>query len=88
MLFGPKKPDFDLSSELEFEEYAPQLRQQAPRLRPDTDVVACEEKIVTVENRAGENPFRMARERYSGSPGKATEPLPRRSSPALCAESL
>ena len=39
MLFGPRKPDFDLSSELEFEEYAPQLREQKPRLRPDTDVV-------------------------------------------------
>ena len=39
MIFGPKKPDFDLSGELEFEEYAPRLREQTPRLRPDTDIV-------------------------------------------------
>jgi putative peptide zinc metalloprotease protein len=35
----PKKPDIDLSSELEFEEYAPQLRRLTPRLRPDAGVV-------------------------------------------------
>ena len=35
----PKKPDFDIQSELQFEEYAPQLRQMRPRLRPDTDII-------------------------------------------------
>lgn len=39
MALRPKKPDFDLSSELEFEESAPQLRAQAPELRPDTDII-------------------------------------------------
>ncbi len=34
----PRKPDFDLSGELEFEEYVPQLRQLAPRLRPDAHI--------------------------------------------------
>ena len=34
----PKKPDFSLSSELEFEEYAPQLRLLAPRLRADANI--------------------------------------------------
>ncbi len=39
MVFRSKKPDFDLSTELEFEEQAPQLRAIAPRLRPDADIV-------------------------------------------------
>lgn len=34
----PKKPDIDLSVELEFEEYTPQLREYAPQLRPDAKV--------------------------------------------------
>ena len=36
MAFGPKKPDFDLGSELEFEEYSPLLRELKPKLRPDS----------------------------------------------------
>ena len=39
MVFGPKKPDFSLSSELEFEEYAPQLRLLTPKLRSDAQVI-------------------------------------------------
>jgi len=39
MFFRPKKPDFSLSQELEFEEHAPRLRGVAPRLRPDADIV-------------------------------------------------
>ncbi len=38
-LFKRKRPDYDLSGELEFAEYAPQLRLQKPRLRPDATVV-------------------------------------------------
>ncbi|MHC4788081.1 MAG: efflux RND transporter periplasmic adaptor subunit [Planctomycetota bacterium] len=34
-----RRPDFDLSSELEFEEYSPRLRAQTPRLRSDTEIV-------------------------------------------------
>jgi putative peptide zinc metalloprotease protein len=40
MALRRRKPDFDLSSELEFEEHAPQLRVLKPRMRPDTDIVA------------------------------------------------
>ncbi|MCK4376561.1 MAG: PqqD family protein, partial [Candidatus Brocadiae bacterium] len=39
MALRPKKPDFDLSGELQFEEYAPQLRRQTPLLRADTDII-------------------------------------------------
>ena len=39
MALRSRKPDFDLSQELEFEEQAPQLRNAAPRLRPDADIV-------------------------------------------------
>jgi putative peptide zinc metalloprotease protein len=39
MALRSTKPDFDLSQELEFEEQAPQLRNAAPRLRPDADIV-------------------------------------------------
>jgi putative peptide zinc metalloprotease protein len=39
MVFRSRKPDFDLSQELDFEEQAPQLRSAAPRLRPDADIV-------------------------------------------------
>jgi len=39
MAIGARKPDFDLTGELEFEEYAPRLRAQAPRLRPDTEII-------------------------------------------------
>ena len=35
----PKKPEVNLSSELEFEEYAPQLRLLRPKLRPDAEVI-------------------------------------------------
>jgi len=35
----PKKPEHDIQSELQFEEYAPQLRRMRPKLRPDTDIV-------------------------------------------------
>ncbi len=34
-----KRPEFDLSSELEFEEHAPELRRLTPRLREDADIV-------------------------------------------------
>jgi len=39
MAFHPKKPDFNLSSELEFEEYSPLLQLLKPRLRPDAKVI-------------------------------------------------
>ncbi len=39
MALRSKRPDFDLSGELEFEESAPQLRVQTPRLRHDTEIV-------------------------------------------------
>ncbi len=39
MVFRSSKPDYNLSTELEFEEQAPQLRAIAPRLRPDADIV-------------------------------------------------
>jgi len=35
----PKKSDYDIQGELQFEEYAPQLRRMRPKLRPDTDII-------------------------------------------------
>ncbi len=37
-LWRPKKPDYHLAGELEFAEYAPQLRQQKPKMRPDAAI--------------------------------------------------
>ena len=37
-LWRPKKPDYHLAGELEFAEYAPQLRQQKPKMRPDAGI--------------------------------------------------
>lgn len=39
MSLGPKKPDFDLTTELEFEESAPQLRLQKPKMRHDAKII-------------------------------------------------
>ena len=37
-MFRPKTPDYNVGADLEFEEYAPQLRTLRPRLRPDAEV--------------------------------------------------
>lgn len=39
MAFRPSKPDYDLGSELEFEEYAPRLRRLRPKMRADAEII-------------------------------------------------